>query len=94
MAEVHEGICGTHQSAPKKKWLLRWTCFYCPTMIADCFRHYKVREECQKHGDVHFVPAVLLQPNYQDLAILRIGNVRTMCGSRTGGWSLPGVMSD
>jgi hypothetical protein len=20
--------------------------------------------------------------------------VRTMCGSRTGGWSLPGVMSD
>jgi hypothetical protein len=23
MAEVHEGICGTHQSAPKMKWLLR-----------------------------------------------------------------------
>jgi hypothetical protein len=22
------------------------------------------------------------------------GNVRTMCGSRTGGWSLPCVMSD
>jgi hypothetical protein len=22
MAEVHEGICGTHQSAPKMKWLL------------------------------------------------------------------------
>jgi hypothetical protein len=22
------------------------------------------------------------------------GMVRTMCGSRTGGWSLPGVMSD
>jgi hypothetical protein len=22
------------------------------------------------------------------------GSVRTMCGSRTGGWSLPGVMSD
>ena len=21
--EVHEGICGTHQSAPKMKWLLR-----------------------------------------------------------------------
>jgi hypothetical protein len=21
-------------------------------------------------------------------------DVRTMCGSRTGGWSLPGVMSD
>ena len=23
MGEVHEGICGTHQSAPKMKWLLR-----------------------------------------------------------------------
>jgi hypothetical protein len=23
-----------------------------------------------------------------------LGFVRTMCGSRTGGWSLPGVMSD
>jgi hypothetical protein len=22
------------------------------------------------------------------------GSMRTMCGSRTGGWSLPGVMSD
>ena len=23
MGEVHEGICGTHQSAPTMKWLLR-----------------------------------------------------------------------
>jgi hypothetical protein len=28
MAEVHEGICGTHQSAPKMKWLLRRSGFY------------------------------------------------------------------
>jgi hypothetical protein len=52
MAEVHEDICGTHQSAPKMKWLLRRACFYWPTMIADCFRYYKGCEECQKHGDV------------------------------------------
>ena len=26
--EVHEGICGTHQSAPKMKWLLRRAGFY------------------------------------------------------------------
>jgi hypothetical protein len=38
MADVHEGICRTHQSAPKMKWLLRRACFYWPTMIADCFR--------------------------------------------------------
>jgi hypothetical protein len=28
MAEVHEGLCGTHQSAPKMKWLLRRSGFY------------------------------------------------------------------
>jgi hypothetical protein len=28
MAEVHEGVCGTHQSAPKMKWLIRRACFY------------------------------------------------------------------
>jgi ribonuclease HI len=28
MAEVNEGICGTHQSAPKMKWLLRRSGFY------------------------------------------------------------------
>jgi hypothetical protein len=28
MVEVHEGVCGTHQSAPKVKCLLRRACFY------------------------------------------------------------------
>jgi hypothetical protein len=62
MVEVHEGICGTHQSAPKMKWLLRRAYFYWPTMIADCFRYYKGCEECQKHGDVQLVPAALMHP--------------------------------
>ena len=52
MGEVHEGICGTHQSAPKMKWLLRRTGFYWPTMINDCFRYYKGCEACQKFGDI------------------------------------------
>jgi hypothetical protein len=62
MAEVHEGICGTHQSTPKMKWLLRRTCFYWPTMIADCIRYNKGCGECQKHGDVQLVPAAFLHP--------------------------------
>jgi hypothetical protein len=62
MAELHEGICGTHQSAPKMKWLLGRACFYCPTMIADCFRYYKGCEECQKQWDVQLVPAALMHP--------------------------------
>jgi hypothetical protein len=46
MGEVHEGICGTHLSAPKMMWLLRRAGFYWPTMIADCFWYYKGCEEC------------------------------------------------
>jgi len=41
MGEVHEGICGTHQSAHKMKWLLRRAGFYWPIMTDDCFRYYK-----------------------------------------------------
>ena len=37
MGGVHEGICGTHQSAHKMKWLLRRTRFYWSAMIDDCF---------------------------------------------------------
>jgi hypothetical protein len=46
MAEVHEGICSTHQSAPKMKWLLRRSDFYWPDMIADCFNYYKGCQVC------------------------------------------------
>jgi len=46
MGEVHEGICGTHQSAPKMKWLLIRVGFCWPSMISDCFRYYKGCEEC------------------------------------------------
>ena len=62
MAEVHEGICGTHQSAPKMMWLLRRSSFYWPNMIADCFKYYKGCQVCQKFGDLQLVPAAELHP--------------------------------
>jgi hypothetical protein len=62
MGEVHEGICGTHQSAPKMKWLLRRVGFYWPTMIADCFRYYKGYEEYQNFGNIQIVPTTMLHP--------------------------------
>jgi hypothetical protein len=62
MGEVHEGICSTHQSVPKMKWLLRRTGFYWPTMIADIFRYYKGCEECQKFGNIQMVLATTLHP--------------------------------
>ena len=62
MGEVHEGICGTHQSAPKMKWLLRRVGFYWPAMMSDCFKYYKECEECQRFGDLQLVPAALMHP--------------------------------
>ena len=60
MGEVHEGICGTHKSAPKMKWLLRRADFYWPTMLSDCFKYYKGCEECQRFGDLQLMPAALM----------------------------------
>ena len=62
MGEVHEGICDTHQLAPKMRWLLRRPDFYWPTMMFDCFKYYKECEECQRFGDLQLVPAALMHP--------------------------------
>jgi hypothetical protein len=62
MGELHEGICGMHQSALKMKWLLRRADFYWPTMMVDCFRYYKGCEECQRFGNIQVMPAAMLHP--------------------------------
>ena len=59
MGEIHEDICGTHQSAPKMKWLLRRAGFNWPIMMADCFRYYKGCEECKKFGNIQLMPAAM-----------------------------------
>jgi hypothetical protein len=60
MREVHKGICGTHQSALKMKWLLRRADFYWPTMMADCFWYNKGCEECQRFKNIQLVSAAML----------------------------------
>jgi hypothetical protein len=62
MEEVHEGICGTHQSAHKMKLLLHLARFYWPTMLNDYFRYYKGCESCQKFRDVQLAPTSMLHP--------------------------------
>jgi hypothetical protein len=62
MAEVHEGIYGTHQSASKMKLLLRRSGFYRPNMVADCFKYYKGCQVCQNIGDLQLVPVAELHP--------------------------------
>ncbi len=62
IGEVHEGICGTHQSAHKMKWLLRRTGYFWPTMLEDCFRYYKGCQDYQKFGAIQRAPASAMNP--------------------------------
>jgi hypothetical protein len=57
VGEVHEAICGTHQSA---KWLLHRVGFYWLTMLNDYFRYYKGCELCQNFRDVQLPLAAML----------------------------------
>ena len=41
MGEVHEGICGAHQSAYKMKWVIRRYGYFWSTILEDCFEYYK-----------------------------------------------------
>ena len=60
--EVHEGARGTHQSAHKMKWLIRWSGYYWPTMLEDCFKYYKGCQACQRFGKIQMVPASVMNP--------------------------------
>jgi hypothetical protein len=62
MGEIHEGICGAHQSTHKMKWLLHCVRFYWPTMLNDCFRYYKGCESCQRFRNVPLTHAAMLDP--------------------------------
>jgi hypothetical protein len=65
MGLVHEGICGTHESAHKIKWLLRHAGFYWPTMPNYCFRYYKGCKSYQNFRDVQLAPTAMLHPLIQ-----------------------------
>ena len=60
--EVHEGACGTHQSAHKMKLLIRRSGYYWPTMLEDCFKYYKGCQACQRFGKIQMVPASVMNP--------------------------------
>ena len=57
MGEVHEGICGAHQSAYKMKWIICRTGYFWPTILEDCFEYYKGCQDCQRFGNVQKSPA-------------------------------------
>jgi hypothetical protein len=62
MGEIHEGVCGSHQSAYKMKWVIRRNKYFWPTMLEDCFTYYRDCQKCQKFGSVQRVPASAMNP--------------------------------
>nr|AAM00943.1 Putative retroelement pol polyprotein [Oryza sativa Japonica Group] len=62
IGEVHEGICGTNQSAHNMKWSLRRAGYFWPIMLEDCFKYYKGCQDCQKFGAIQRAPASAMNP--------------------------------
>jgi hypothetical protein len=62
MGEVHEGLCGTHQSTHKMKWLLKRAGLYWLTTVEDCIRYQKGCDACQKFGNIQLAPVSPLHP--------------------------------
>ena len=62
MGEIHEGVCGAHQSAFKMKWMIRRNGYYWPTILEDCFKYFKRCQECQKFGNIQRAPASAMNP--------------------------------
>jgi hypothetical protein len=54
--EVHDRICGVHQSAHKMKWLLRRAGFYWSTMLDDYIKYQKGCEACQQFKNIQLAP--------------------------------------
>ena len=62
MGEVHEGVCGAHQSAYKMKWIIHRTGYFWPTILEDCFEYYKGCQDYQCFGNVQRSPASAMNP--------------------------------
>jgi len=62
MGEIHEGVCGAHQSAFKMKWIIRKNGYYWPTILVDYFKYFKGCQGCQKFGNIQRAPASAMNP--------------------------------
>jgi len=62
MGEIHEGVCGAHQSAFKMKWMIRRNGYYWPTILEDRFKYFKGCQGCQKFCNIKRAPASAMNP--------------------------------
>jgi len=57
MGEIHEGVCGAHQSDFKMKWMIRRNGYYWMTILEECFKYFKGCQGCQRFGNIQRAPA-------------------------------------
>jgi len=62
MGEIHEGVCGAHQSAFKLKWMIRRHGYYWLTILEYCFKYFKGCQGCQKFDNIQRAPASAMNP--------------------------------
>jgi len=62
MGEIHEGVCGAHQSAFKMKWMIRTNGYSWPIILEDFFKYFKGCQGCQKFGNIQRAPASAMNP--------------------------------
>ncbi|KAM1452983.1 hypothetical protein ACFX1Q_003444 [Malus domestica] len=52
ITEVHEGVCGAHQSRRKMRWLLRRHGYFWPRILKDCIEFARGCIQYQIHGPI------------------------------------------
>ena len=81
LAEVHEGICGAHQSGVKMRWLIHRYGYFWLSVLKDCIEYVQGYESCQRHGPIPRIPAAelssIIKPwPFRGGAVDLIGKVR------------------
>ncbi|KAM2657505.1 hypothetical protein EV1_012856 [Malus domestica] len=93
MAEVHEGICGAHQSGRKMRWLLRRHSYFWLSILKDYIEYTKGCVQCQIHGLIQRVPAKSLHSvtkpwSFRGWAMDVIGKITPSSGAAKHAWIL------
>ncbi|KAM1990197.1 hypothetical protein ACFX15_031479 [Malus domestica] len=93
ITEVHEGICGAHQSGCKIRWLLRRHDYFWTSIIKDCIEFARGCIQCQIHGSIQRVPAESLHSvtkpwSFKGWAMDVIGKITPSSGAAKHTWIL------
>ncbi|KAM1748566.1 hypothetical protein ACFX1Q_010218 [Malus domestica] len=91
ITEVHEGVCGAHQSGRKMRWLLRRHGYFLPRILKDCIEFARGYVQCQIHGPIQRVPAkslysVIKPWPFRGWAMDVIGKITPSSGAAKHAW--------